>query len=283
MKENETYEFEKSGYKFFFRNPTWDSFNTCLEMEYKILGIHENKNNDGYYHSSVFNKNNGTMNLYNVAINGKKYEGVILPPDILEKIATIYDQYKEKDFQCKSAKDIRYTMHDMDSYGIYNGISEFEISAIVSSIKKNIECHACIFCDEIANNLNKDNELKNIAEKTFIPEQEHKDWSDEYRSIFREYVKRGTAPGYGTIPNKVIKEKITAILRFQMETENKEKQNEINRIKNIFELAKHTGKKQILKSWYEPCNDSEEECNLDVCCEYAMPDGTKEKTRNHTW
>ena len=47
--------------------------------------------------------------------------------------------------------------------------------------------------------------------------------------------------------------------------------------------AMQTGEKQLIKKWFEPCNDENEECNLDMVYLYAMPDGTKKTVRQHTW
>lgn len=50
-----------------------------------------------------------------------------------------------------------------------------------------------------------------------------------------------------------------------------------------FDKARKTGKPVLLQRWSEPCNDPREECSLDICCQYAMPDGTIHTERNHTW
>lgn len=65
----------------------------------------------------------------------------------------------------------------------------------------------------------------------------------------------------------------------KIEKEEKEKE----RVQKLFELAKETGTKQIIKKWIEPCNDPHEECNVDEVYLLAMPDGTTKKERNHTW
>lgn len=53
--------------------------------------------------------------------------------------------------------------------------------------------------------------------------------------------------------------------------------------KSIFNKARETGKKQLLKKWSEECNDDNEECNLDMIYVYAMPDGSEKIERYHTW
>ena len=61
------------------------------------------------------------------------------------------------------------------------------------------------------------------------------------------------------------------------------KKAETDRIANIFEVAKKTGKKQEIKHYMADCNDPHEECSLDVVTVYAMPDGTEKTERMHTW
>lgn len=50
-----------------------------------------------------------------------------------------------------------------------------------------------------------------------------------------------------------------------------------------FDEARKTGEPVLIEKWTEPCNDPREECSLDICCQYAMPDGRTETRRQHTW
>lgn len=50
-----------------------------------------------------------------------------------------------------------------------------------------------------------------------------------------------------------------------------------------FNQARETSKPVILEQWTEPCNDPQEDCNLDSIVIYAMPDGSTKETRSHTW
>ena len=50
-----------------------------------------------------------------------------------------------------------------------------------------------------------------------------------------------------------------------------------------FDEARETGKPVLLKTWSEECSDPGEECNLDIVSLYAMPDGTTQTDRQHTW
>lgn len=53
--------------------------------------------------------------------------------------------------------------------------------------------------------------------------------------------------------------------------------------KSKFDEAARTGMRVELRSWMEDCNDPSEECSLDHVTEYAMPDGTTKRERQHTW
>ena len=63
----------------------------------------------------------------------------------------------------------------------------------------------------------------------------------------------------------------------------KKREKKENERKAIFDKAKKTGVKQELKRWSEECNDPNEDCDIDIIIEYAMPDGTIKTERNHTW
>lgn len=183
----------------------------------------------------------------------------------------------------KIFEDIKYTMNDTTAYGIYNGISEFDITEIISDIKRQYNSNAFIFADNIAEILNHDEELKQIAIDTYQAYPENENWNEEYLTWFRAAAKDKEAPGYGIIPNHIIRAKITDIILRKTAEENKEKQEEQSRINNLFEIARKTGEKQLISKWLENCNDPKEECNTDICCKWAMPDGTITYTRNHTW
>lgn len=50
-----------------------------------------------------------------------------------------------------------------------------------------------------------------------------------------------------------------------------------------FDEAEVTGKPVVLCQWSDECDDKEEECNTDIVTEYAMPDRSVKRERNHTW
>jgi len=135
---------------------------------------------------------------------------------------------------------------------------------------------------EVARILTYDPDIINIAKKTYQPKEED-NWSDDYKAIFREQVKKGTAEGFGIIPNQIIRDKITELILSQSDKNRKNAEEKNKRKAKIFEVAKQTEKKQLLDKWTEPCNSPEEECNLDICYKYALPNGEIEIVRNHTW
>lgn len=277
------YKFEKKGIMFSFRNPTWDEFYNELRMEWKVVNIKENKENDGYYYNSTFLPNKKAMRLYGVTINGQEIEGVILPDNILKEIETIYKELKEEDLQKKLNKDIKYKLNQTFYQGNQDGISELDIRLIINDIKKKLNGKD-VYIDEneIAKILTKDKELEHIAWETYRPIPEG-NWVEQYLNWFREAAKEKKAPGYGLIPNSIIRQKITEIIKPIIEEENRKKQEEEERINNLFKLAKETGEKQLIREWVAPCNDKNEECSWDFCYLWAMPDGTKKVTRIHAY
>ena len=51
----------------------------------------------------------------------------------------------------------------------------------------------------------------------------------------------------------------------------------------LFQQAAETGKPVILHQYQAPCNDPNEECDVDDVVVYAMPDGSTKTVRNHSW
>lgn len=279
------YNFEKEGVRFSLRNPKWEK--DGLNLEWKIIGIKENTKNDGYYYHGVFNPvKKAIIFPAGAIINGQQVEGVILPDNVLKQIELIYQELKEKaliEKQKKLYADVKYTLNDTDAYGIYNGISEFDIMDIVMDIQKQLNSNVFVSSKYVATILNKDEELKQIAQETYQPYPEQKNWNDEYRIWFRQAAKEKKAPGYGMIPNKIIREKIRDIIIKEIDKENKRKAEEQDRVNHLFEIAKKTGEKQLIRKWTEDCDDLNIECSVDVCCLWAMPDGSKKVTRTHTY
>lgn len=66
----------------------------------------------------------------------------------------------------------------------------------------------------------------------------------------------------------------------------KDEEKEARRIEHrneLIRIAKETGEKQLTGQWSEPCNDRNEECNVDICYQYIDGDGNYSIERQHTW
>ncbi len=69
----------------------------------------------------------------------------------------------------------------------------------------------------------------------------------------------------------------------KIETKLKKEIDKKMNIENIFKQAKETGKKVEIEHFAVDCNDPHEDCSTDIITVWAMPDGTKTESRNHTW
>lgn len=70
----------------------------------------------------------------------------------------------------------------------------------------------------------------------------------------------------------------------EAEQKKREKERaEKERVEAIFAKARETGEKQVIEQYSVPCNDPEEDCDIDIITVYAMPDGTRKTERHHTW
>lgn len=279
---NKEYTFEKQGIKFSFRNPKWNKLNKQLKMEWKVFGYKENKENDGYFYNSDFMSENEAMDISGTKINGKEVRGVKLPENILLEIKALYEKMKADDLNNRLASDIRYVLNDNTSYGIYNGISEFDITEIFYDLKKKFNADIMLFQNDIADILNRDIELEEIAMANYQADPEG-NWNEEYLTWFKKAKEQKEAPGYGMIPNNIIRDKITKIIITVMKKENDKREVEQNNLNNLQNLARETGKNQQITQWLEDCNDPEEECSTDICQKWITPEGKIVITRSHTW
>jgi hypothetical protein len=88
------FEFEKQGFKFFFRNPEFNRYGKLI-MNYKIPGIAENKHDlEGYFYNSEFLPDKNVMTFCSVKINNKSIGGVELPEDISKEVKDLLIQFK---------------------------------------------------------------------------------------------------------------------------------------------------------------------------------------------
>lgn len=61
------------------------------------------------------------------------------------------------------------------------------------------------------------------------------------------------------------------------------KEEERRRVEPFIARARETGARVEVRRYSTGCNDRREECSLDIVTEWALPDGTIETARMHTW
>jgi hypothetical protein len=87
----------------------------------------------------------------------------------------------------------------------------------------------------------------------------------------------------GTLGEEFTYEQAAEFARPKLEALAKAKAEKEAKRQAIFDKAKETGEKQLLRQWSDECNDPNESCSMDMVYEYAMPDGTIKTERHHTW
>lgn len=276
-----TFEFEKQGIKFSFRNPKLDQYGT-LVMEWKIEGIKENKDNDGYYYNSEFLSDKNAMSL-DVKINGKKIAGVRLPEDVLTEIKAIYEQLKAE--------------------------RENNINQVVNELvegKRNIYFHI-VGCDfpyyqAWVRNLPKD--LQGLEQKIMTKAIKAIMGKNEYVSNPCDYLQKAANKNIGSIEElggnilnpefnaetqKYYGYENTVVTGFEMKLVDilqpvlEKREAYKKKLDAIFEKAKKTGEAQVIREWVDECNEKDLDCSLDIIRVYAMPNGTTKEERIHTY
>ncbi|MCC0669414.1 MULTISPECIES: hypothetical protein [unclassified Clostridioides] len=134
---------------------------------------------------------------------------------------------------------------------------------------KNIKINRSTNLKRILYNISK----TNINLEKYLAKEEIYDFRKFYEITKKELLKMG--------------EEAKRILELKKESEEKQKQKrekeEAERINSLIEKAKKTGKKQTISSWMEPCNNTKEECNLDVVTKQIDKNGKIEISRQHTF
>jgi len=77
-----------------------------------------------------------------------------------------------------------------------------------------------------------------------------------------------------------------AVEYFRLEVEKEKARKKAEKeaaLQEKFDEAKATRKPVIIRRYSVPCGDPQEECNMDIVTEYAMPDGSTKRTQHHTW
>lgn len=259
--------FEKKGIEFKFESTGIE--HGTVKYKYFISGITANKHDkDGFYYNAKFDKSKNafTFGTHDILIGKKKSKinGVLLENDVLKQIEEI-----EKEEIKKYNNDIQQAINDVVSgklpitfikvgcdYEYYEAYLESSIKAVKDEQFKIIEKAMEIltgdkFCQSET--------LKDIAKKMF---------GDDF--IF---TKKGNS-------FEIALKEITDVI-VKNKKENEEKQ--LKKEQELIQKAKETGEKQVLKSWSAPCNDKNEECDIDIITILIDAEGNKETTRTHTW
>jgi len=276
-----SFEFEKQGIKFVFRNPKLNQYGT-LVMEYKIPEIKENKNNDGYFYNSKFLPDKNAMSLYDIKINGKKIGGVGLPEDILKEIKTLFEELKterERNINqvvtelVEGKRNIHFSIVGCDYphyqawirnlpedlQGLEQNIMERAIKAIMG--KDEFVLNSCDYLQKAANkNIGFVEKLGNIL-------------NPEFNAETQKYY------GYKNTVVTGFEMKLFDVLQPILEKREAYKK----KLDAIFAKAKETGEPQIIRQWMDECNEKDLDCSFDNIIEYAMPDGTRKIERIHCY
>ena len=94
-KVSQEFNFNKKGLDFMFRNPKLDG--SSLVCEYKIPGVDENDENEGYFYNAELIESKKMMYIRTkIEINGAKYDGVVLPDEIYAALKQIKDKLTEE-------------------------------------------------------------------------------------------------------------------------------------------------------------------------------------------
>lgn len=276
-----TFEFEKAGYTFCFRNPQFNRYSE-LVMEYKIISECENKDNDGYYYNSEYSQEKKAMTYSSLKIKGKKIGGVTLPDDMLKEIEAIHENFK-----ATRKANIQKAVNELIS-----GTRNIHFSIVGSEYP---EYQAWV--ENLSDDLDgKTQDIMMQAITAIMGKDEFVSNSCDYlnRLVYKtigniEIVGNVLNPQFNSEIQKYhgFNEKIVTgfdmnlmdILQTRINRINKE----ASKLAAIFETAKTTGKEQLISKYSTDCNDKNEQCDLDMVYVYAMPDGTEKSERTHTW
>lgn len=255
--------FSKQGIEFVFRNFKWEqrvNTNSSLVAEWKVIGIKENNKNEGFYYNAEYLNQENAFRI-EFKLKGKKIGGVRLPEDI--KINEIIEEAKvialKEATEKQKVIDSKYndtTIIDISYHTTYKFmLGEYKESTRGKKI----------------NDILSNKKIATKVEKEIEKYQTDCDMGDY--SITTSF--RISVIDFENIVNEV------------SETDNKEKSKileaEEKRINDLFLKAKETNEPQIIKQWSEECNNPSEDCDVDNIIVYAMPDGTKQTKRYHTW
>ena len=253
-------EFLHRGKRVIMQNPSVHIYlnSPSIAYEYKVEG-----ENNGFFF--------GAIDMRKQVVSDTDIK---IPDEIFRVLVKEQEQIAEINRDILVNQDFKYTVHDTSSYGIYNGISEFDLTEIVDDIKNKLGCRPLIYAGDVYRTLTDDPDIQRIAEETYVPYPASASWTDEYKAIHAEEVASRTAHGYGTIPNRVMRGKLEEIILRHHAEDMKKEEN----IRNIFEEAKRTGERHALEKWSRDVD--EEDNSIVFYTKYAMPDGSVQVVEN---
>ena len=239
---------EVKGFVFEFRNFEWHPY--ILEAEYKVVGVEENKFNDGYFCGARFDDYRGAMR-FEFTANGKNLKGLKVPEPFLTELKELESKLKQEYYAKKERKDkeeldnlmtgkttIKATYHDgeyLSGWKVYNEkaadlLVELGLAHEVSGWGTSVN-------DDVVEVLGEEFTYQQAA----------------------EYAKPAL--------------EVKAQAKAKKEAEKQTK----------FDEAKKTRRPVELYRYSDDCDDPEEDCNTDIVIIYAMPDGTTKEERMHTY
>lgn len=280
------FNFERNGLEFKFKNPRLNKYNK-LVLDWKVIGSDDSENNthsaDGYFKNAELDTEVKAIRC-NFKLNKKKMAGAKPQEDIFNELYSIFEDLKEK----------RAELFEKTVVEVAEGKRNINFSIVGCDYPYyQPYLHDC------------DEDLKG-QEQSIVSEAIKRLTGEKFVSNSCEYIERklkqAIRPKEDINPkafnlrfDKEVQEyhnfKETIVTGFEMKLTDaikldellERKANEEARRKAIFDKARETGEKQELSHWTEPCNDPNEECDIDWVYIYAMPDGTTKKVRHHTW
>lgn len=280
------FNFEKNGLKFCFKNLHLDRYDK-LVMDWKIIGStnRETNNNcdEGYFGNAELDLTSKAIRC-DFRLGKKQMNGVRPPEDVFTQLENIFNSLIEErkklfsktvDELAEGTKNIRFSIVGCD-YPEYQAwlddcpedLKGQEQQIVEKAIRKlTNNDFVDNSCDYIGRKLN-----QRIGYKSEI---NSKAFDLEFDKESQDY------HGYVDTIVTNFKMKLSDAIKLD-ETIAKKATAEAKR-KAIFDKAKETGEKQELEHRPEPCNDPNEECDIDLVYAYAMPDGSIKTERQHTW
>lgn len=280
--------FEKAGLTFHFIPDGLNKYNK-LKFLWKVEGTdHEvSKTSTGYFANAEFNPKKNQI-ICGFKIKNKSIAGVNLPEDIAKEINDIYNKeisVRNELINCTIDKiisgdiaiDISIVGCDFPQYQAWLHNIDKELrgqeqdlmgTAINKILGEKVYSNPCDFIsNRMGLRIMKEKDLINkFGDKVF--KIEHNKSTLEYHEFVEEIVTNFEIKLEDAIDAKQWMEAKAA------------KEEKINLMK---EKARITGENQLYQTWSEPCNDPQEECNIDIVSVYITPEGKFKTVRSHTW